>query len=580
MSFEEKFEIIRLSSSVGKCYFGKQLYEEALDNFMEGLALLNTCFSSVKNLEDLDNQQKDLFKNMLFDLLININKSIGKYSQSLIDKKETLKAIKILKKIISFYEFELNPHLYEVVKSLSSTLHYCLGLCLQDIECYEDAVFFLKKFLEENENNQKINDAYRIIADILALKLNKKEESIFYYEKYLEKDANPSVYNMLGYLYENTQKYQSVDKQLYYFEKAVECDPDYRKAHKNLTVVYINKKDWTKASAHFDELRRLGFSEDDKYDYGSFNVNLKNFDEGWKYMEARFTKNLLPVKDKNPGKPEWKGDIIKNSTLLVDYEQGFGDTFQFIRYVPMLSKYTSKVILRVQQEITHLVAPSIEQLCQDQGLSIDIIGGNIKLESLEFDYYIPLMSLLNLLKVTDKNVPYVSGYLKVDDKDKVKYFKEKYFNHNKLKIGINWKTFTNMSQRVARCLKLEQFEILGKLDPEKVEIYSIQFGDQEEAANSKFPIVDLTSEIKSFEDSAAIIKNLDMVISIDSGPVHLTGAIGKPIWVLLPYNSCWRWFEDDTTSIWYDKAVLFRQDKTRDWNQVITNIYESILKLI
>lgn len=392
--------------------------------------------------------------------------------------------------------------------------------------------------------------------------------AIAYYNKYLEiDDTNPVIYNMIGYLYQRIDKYSTIDVQIEHFEKAYSLDTNYVQAIRNLALAYPIVERYEEAISCFQRLFKLGPVSDDYMAYACLQIRLKNFEEGWKYYEYRFLKTFHPTEYPETGKPRWEGQDISDKTLLVQYEQGMGDTIQFFRYLEWVKPLAKKVIFRIQNELVDLVKANVE--------GIDVVSIHTPLEQLSFDYDIPLISILNVMNAQVENIPLTQGYIKADE-PKVLQYKERYFNNDCLKIGISYNGMRHGNKH--RDIPLECFYPLFEM--KNVKLYSFQKGHgAEQLANvpKNMEIVDLGETFHNFADTAAAMANVDLFITSDNSVFNLAGAMGIKTFVLLNKHAEWRWFLDEEKTPWYDSVKIFKkQNILEDWPEVIRRVIKVI----
>lgn len=412
-------------------------------------------------------------------------------------------------------------------------------------------------------------DAWVVLKNAAEEKYKNREyaTAIVYYERCLNLgDNDPNIYNMIGFLYKKMAKYQNIEEQIQYFEKAIELNPDFEQAIRNLALAYPLVGRYEEAKKCFLKLFELSKVIDDKMAYAYLCIKTGDFKEGWKYYENRFLRTYGPTEyPKIPDKPKWEGQKILDKTLLVHYEQGFGDSLQFFRYLYKLKPYAKKIIFRVQDELVDLFKNSTKDF--------EIYGISTPLEDLSFDYHISLMSLPYVLKESVESIPLAKGYIKASEK-KIKEYKQKHFANNCLKIGITWngRRFGNKQRNVP----LECFYPLAKL--KNVKLYSLQkdFGAKQlENLPEGFEIIDLGKTFNDFSDTAAALKNLDFFITSDNAVFNLAGAMGKKTFLLLNKDAEWRWMLDEENTPWYDSVRIFKKnDENDDWNGLIQRAFE------
>lgn len=289
---------------------------------------------------------------------------------------------------------------------------------------------------------------------------------------------------------------------------------------------------------------------------------LGDFARGWAAYELRWQLAEFEPQRRNYGGPHWLGkEDIAGKTVLLHCEQGYGDTLQFVRYAPLLAQRGATVVLEVQE---HLKALLSQMPC----VSAVIARG----EPLPpFDLYCPLLSLPlafgTQLETIPANVPYIAA-----DRDLVAHWAAKLSDFaGKTKIGLVWAGNSNANAiDTRRSLSLSEFAPLAGLPG--IHFFSLQKGEpaaQAQHPPEGFALTDFSSELAGFEDTAALIANLDLVISVDTSVAHLAGAMAKPVFILSRFDGCWRWLNHRDDSPWYPTARLFHQKTPGAWDEVI-----------
>lgn len=366
-------------------------------------------------------------------------------------------------------------------------------------------------------------------------------------------------------------------KAIKYYDRALKIDPSSYQAWFNLAHIYNVENQGKNAVSALKICRKLRPNDSEtEYFLSLALLRTKNYDKGLKLFEKRPSRETA-VKLFNKTYPNlataerlWKGENIKNKTILVYYEAGYGDTIMFARYLPLLKKRCKKLVFYPQKQLVQLFSQS------DLGID-EIIEGFIPESNMNFDVHAPLLSLPYLLGLKGENVFESSdGYLYADSK-LVQEYKERFFNddkgNNKLKIGIKWQGNTSYDQD--RVIPAEMFASLIELEGTK--FYSFQtFEGSENLAklSSKYDVVDIGSELIEFNQTASALMNLDLVICNDTSLAHLAGALGIPCFVLLPYEVNWRWHSDLGKCDWYDSVKLFRQKSIGNWSEVFEEVKE------
>jgi len=371
-----------------------------------------------------------------------------------------------------------------------------------------------------------------------------------------------------GNSFNNHKRY---DEALATYDKALALKPDLAEAWLGRGNVFKDLRRYDEALVAYDKAFAL------KPDLAEAQCNealirliLGDTEYGWKKYEYRWDTKLMRGLKRNFSQRLWLGDSnIKSKTILIHAEQGLGDTLMACRYIPMLASQGAKVIAEVQ--------PPLKSLLKNlDGISLLMAKG----ETIpHFDVHCPIMSLPLACKTTMQTIPAKVPYLVVP-KDTIEKWRPK-LNGAEIKVGIAWAGNPNYPQDLDRSILLKN--ILPILGVKGARFFSLQKdlrrGDQEIlAVNSE--IVRLDQEINDFEDTAAIMMSLDLVISSDTSIVNLAGALSKPIWVLLSFNPDWRWLLDRSDSPWYPTARLFRQIDTGGWSTVIDDVCVELEKLV
>lgn len=456
---------------------------------------------------------------------------------------------------------------------------------------FKDAAFALESLSKDlsktqSTKNQKSKNLKQEIIEIIeevnqkiAIVLKKLGEesmeegnliyAMVYYEEALKINPNDAnVYNTIGYLYKTIgNKYLHLDEQIKYFQKAIELDPNCIQTIRNLAVTYPLVGRGDEAVKYFKKLLELEPVVDDYVAYSHLQIQLGNFAEGFKYYEYRFQRKGNPLEYPKFDKPRWEGQEISDKTLLVHYEQGFGDSIQFFRYLEQIKPLAKKIIFRVQDELIDLFKNNIED--------IEIVGFSTPLLKLSFDYQIPLISILNVMNASIDNIPFTEGYIKADQA-KIEHYKKEFFNNDCLKIGISYNgaQFGNARRNVP----LECFYPLAKLKNTKIYSFQKGFGaEQLKKVPSDIEIIDLGKTFNDFSDTAAAMANVDLFITSDNSVFNLAGAMGKKTFVLLNKYSEWRWFYDEKSTPWYDSVRIFKKQNEEDnWDLLMKEIIKAI----
>ncbi len=400
-------------------------------------------------------------------------------------------------------------------------------------------------------------------------------EKIIYYENSI-KEKFPKNFSLLfniALAYKNLKQYP---KAIQTYEQALKIDPSSYQGWSNLAHLYEIVGQGKNAVSAMKICNKLKpHDKDTEYFYSISLMRTKDYAKGLKYFEQRYGRSVA-IATQSKSYPHlasedrlWKGENIKNKTIFVYYEAGYGDVIMFSRYLPLLKKKCKKLVFCPQRPLV----PLFEQ----SGLGIDdLIDGYIPEQNMDFDVHTPLLSLPYLLGLKgSKMFESSEGYLSANP-DLVNEYKSRYFNNNLLKVGIKWQGNTYYDQD--RVIPAEAFSPLIETDGTK--FYSFQtFEGSEDLKNltDKYDITDIGTDLLDFGQTAAALKNLDLVICNDTSLAHLAGALGIPCLVILPYETDWRWHDELNHCEWYDSIKLFRQSVPGDWSQVFEQVKASLM---
>lgn len=301
---------------------------------------------------------------------------------------------------------------------------------------------------------------------------------------------------------------------------------------------------------------------------------------GWEDYEWRWESVPCP-REQFGDKPLWDGSDLQGKTILLIDEQGLGDTMQFIRYAQRLKRGGATVIL--------LCNPVLKTFLQTAADYLDyvITDGDV---FPPFDVQMNLLSLPYFFKTVEKTIPVDIPYLKADP-ELVSFWQKKLSADKYVKIGLCWqgnpKCSTQVTRQIvpARSIVLKQLLSQLSIVP-NCSFYSLQKIDGQEqleelqSANITHFSSDFDDVHGRFMDSAALMMNLDLVITIDTSIAHLAGALGVPVWILLPNPGDWRWMIDRLDTPWYPQARLFRQEQVGDWSQVLTLVAQELQNFV
>jgi tetratricopeptide (TPR) repeat protein len=303
---------------------------------------------------------------------------------------------------------------------------------------------------------------------------------------------------------------------------------------------------------------------------GLLRLLLGDAERGWNKYEWRWETKERRGSKRDFLQPRWSGcDDINKKTILIHAEQGLGDTIMGCRYIPMVAALGAEVIAEVQ--------PPLKSLLQSlDGVSTLIAKGE---PIPQFDVQCPLMSLPLAFRTTLESIPANIPYLSAS-RSTIEKWRSKIVGTG-IKIGIAWAGNPNFQKDHDRSILLQNVLPILKVKDARVFCLQKDLRDGDNIILNDTPeVVRLDGEINDFQDTAAIMTALDLIISSDTSIVNLAGALGIPVWVLLPFNADWRWFLDREDSPWYPTARLFRQKIIGDWTTVVAEVCMELEKLV
>jgi len=285
-------------------------------------------------------------------------------------------------------------------------------------------------------------------------------------------------------------------------------------------------------------------------------------EEGWNHLEFRFLNDAFLPRRQNFGRPVWSGQDLKGKTVLLLAEQGLGDLIQFIRYAPRLKALGAYVMLRVPDGIEAFAQgfPGVDRVLE---------RGTTRTE---FDYYLYVMSLPRAFGTGIDSIPFDAPYVQPDPA-RAAQWSSRIGSDTAFKVGLVWAGNPRHVGDRHRSIPLATLAPLGNL--QALRFYALQKGSREEEAAAPppgFTVQNLGPELRDFGETAAAISQLDLVLSVDTSVAHLAGAMGKPVWLMLPKAADWRWLEHREESPWYPTMRLFRQRVQGEWSEVVERV--------
>jgi Flp pilus assembly protein TadD len=444
-----------------------------------------------------------------------------------------------------------------------------LGAALADLGRLADAVVCYREALRLRPGHA---EAYYNLGNALRI-LGRFDEAIAVYARALRLRPDlVEAHNNLGIA---LRKRGRLTEAMASARRALELRPDNVSALVNLGLGLCESGRVAEGLECYEEaLRRDANHADAHHNRAQMWLLLGDWERGWQEYEWRWRCSEFP---RNPyDLPRWDGAPLEGRTILLHAEQGFGDTLQFVRYARLVRERGGNVVLAAPESLHPLVstAPGIDRNVR--------LGGEAAPP--ECAVQCPLLSLPAIFGTTPRTVPAEVPYLRVEPA-RVERWARALEPAQGFRVGIAWQGSPNMLPHdVWRSMPLAEFEPLARVDG--VSLISLQRGagtDQLATLGGRFPVIDLARDFDDSAgmllDTAAVIKNLDLVVTCDTSISHLAGALGASTWVVLQYVSAWRWLLDRDDTPWYPTVRLFRQSCFGSWKEPFERMSEALKPL-
>ncbi len=439
----------------------------------------------------------------------------GKRVDALIGQGNLLHALGRFAEALASFErvLAIRPDYAEILNNRGNAL-WCLRRPAEALMSY-DAALALKPDYPQAHNNR----------GNALLDLNRPADALASFDAALARkpdyaDALVNRGNALGSLNRAAEALAS-------FERAISIDPDLAEAH------------WNK---------------------GLLCLSLGDFAAGWRGYEWRHRRADAVPRDF--AQPQWRGEDLRGKTILLHAEQGFGDTIQFVRYLPMVAGLGGKIILEVPDSLMPLLG-AVEGVAALVSRA-DALPG--------FDLHCPLLSLPLAFGTTLTTIPAPAQYLRVPT-ERIEKWRARLTGAAAPRIGLVWSGKPTHMNDHNRSIALARLAPLLAVPGCQFVSLQREYREADLATLDNFPaLLRLEHELADFADTAAAVAQLDLVIAVDSAVAHLAGAMGKPVWILLPRVPDWRWMLDREDTPWYPSARLFRQPAIDDWDSAIARL--------
>ena len=402
--------------------------------------------------------------------------------------------------------------------------------------------------------------------------LHRIEEEIEHYDLALKYKPNfPEAYNNKGIA---LQKLHRMEETLANYDAGIKQNPARVEAfYNNRALVLQNLMRVEEALKDYDKAIDIDPNlADARFNRSLCLLLLGKYNTAWEEHEWRFNRRTYPrrvlPKEIYDGSQDLSG-----KTLFIHGEQGLGDMLQFCRYAKLAKEIGAKVILGVEKPLVRLLSTL-------DGVDT-IIGAGDKIP--DFDYHIPLMSLPYAFKTRMDNIPH-GIYLNAKP-EWIAQFTPKLSQYKKKRVGLVWSGGFRPDQPEVWAVNERRNIALSKLLPLKldnVDYFSLQKGEEPEKELDNClgwkDMINFTGDLNDFADTAGLIAHLDLVIAVDTSTAHLAAAMGKEVWMMNRFDTCWRWMINRTDSPWYPTIKIYNQPKLGDWESVVENIKKDLIE--
>jgi tetratricopeptide (TPR) repeat protein len=435
----------------------------------------------------------------------------------------------------------------------------------------------LDKLVTADPNNASLHHA----RGLALRKLDRGDEAIAAYALAAAYDAENESYHLdLAIMLHGAKRY---DEAIESYNRVLALNPANAVAHGNRASLLHKTGRYEEALIGYDQ----AIHHDPTFISHRLNralllLLMGRYDEGWREYEWRLRRTsdddaILVHYARRFNQPAWSGDDLRGRTLLVHGEQGLGDVIQMLRYVELLADMGAKIVLEIPV-VLHSLA---------QSLAGDISFVVREGEYPPFDCHCPIMSLPLAFGTNLKSIPANIPYLRVAP-EKIEEWKARLGRQSRPRIGLVWSggRQSNIDRwnnsDPTRSIALSAMAPLLLNGETCAEFHSLQieYRDADMKTMQRYGCIqDHSADLKDISDTAALIEQMDLVISVDTSVAHLAGALGKPVWIMLPHVPDWRWLLDREDSPWYPTARLFRQPSHGDWDSVIKSVISHISEI-
>jgi tetratricopeptide (TPR) repeat protein len=447
--------------------------------------------------------------------------------------------------------------------------HCVLGAALAGLGRGEAAVAAFRAALERNPD---MAQAHYNLAGLFA-DWKRRAEAVGHYREVLRLEPRNAVahYKIGQALLADGAHGEAVD----HFRAAYRLEPSYAEARHFAAIALVVADRWEEAAAQFEET--LAAEPDDPvshYSYGTALLMLGRLEAGFEKYEWRWQVEGLRAYRRAFAQPQWRGEDLAEKTLLVHCEQGFGDTLHFCRYAPLAARRCAKLYFEVQPELVKLMRQSLATE------RLEIVSRSPSFPGVEglpaSDHHSALLSLPHVFGTRLDTIPAEIPYLRADPVE-IRKWAERLAPLPRPRVGVIWAGRAIQAQDSERSIPVARLApILRVPGATFLSLQTEEPAAQLASLPTDIEIHDFTAELPDWADTAALLGSIDLVVTVDTAMAHLSGALGKKVWLLNRQTTDWRWLLEREDSPWYPTTRLFRQPRAGDWDSVIERVARTL----
>jgi Flp pilus assembly protein TadD len=448
------------------------------------------------------------------------------------------------------------------INNAEASFHSNLGVVLKGAGRLDEAVASYRRAIELRPDHPEANNS---LGNALGER-GQLDEAVVCYHRAIElRPHYAEAYYNLGITLKEQGK---LDGAIAAYRNAIQLRPNYQEAYYNQGNALRDQRRLDDAVASYRQaIGLIPDFPDAHHNCALALLALGDLQAGWAEFEWRWRTSEFIASRRDFAQPRWRGEASEGQTLLIHAEQGFGDTIQFCRYGPLAATRGVRVIMEVQKPLVRLL----------RGLKgVDLVIGRGD-ELPRFDLHCPMLSMPMAFGTIVSTIPAADAYLRADV-GRSAAWRERLATMaiQGTRVGLVWAGKPSNMADPRRSIAVDRMAPLFGLSG--VRLFSLQKDGPKPPA--ELPLIDVMDEMNDFADTAALIANLDLVISVDTAVAHLAAALGKPVWLLDRFDACWRWLVGRRDSPWYPGLSIYRQPRPDDWDAVLAEVVRDLSNVV